>query len=104
MYEIGSLCMKTVGRDAGKKCVVIQHLEGPYVLIDGETRRRKVNKAHLEPLGKQLDIKEKASHEHVIQAFSELNITLTNTKKKDKTIRPKSDKRIMKVKVEEKIS
>lgn len=93
LYEIGSLCMKTMGRDSGKRCIVIQHLEEPYVLIDGETRRRKTNKAHLEPLGKTLDVKEKASRKEVIVAFETINITLTETKKKEKTTKPKSERR-----------
>ena len=93
MYEIGSLCMKTMGRDAGKRCIVVQHLEEPYVLIDGETRRRKANKSHLEPLGKTLDIKDKASRKDVIVAFETLNITLIDTKKREKTTKPKSERR-----------
>lgn len=93
LYEIGALCMKTVGRDAGKKCIIIQHLEEPYVLIDGETRRRKANKSHLEPLGKILEVKEKASRKDVIVAFETINVKLTETKKKEKTTKPKSDRR-----------
>lgn len=93
LYEIGSLCVKTMGRDAGKRCVVVQHLDGPFVLIDGETRRRKVNKAHLEPLGKVLDVKENASRKDVIVAFESLNVALIDTKKKEKMTRPKSERK-----------
>ena len=47
--EIGRICVKTAGRDASKKCVIIDLLDDKYVLIDGETRRRKCNIIHIEP-------------------------------------------------------
>ncbi len=93
MFEIGSLCLKTAGRDSGKKCTVIKHVDEHHVIIDGETRRRKCNKQHLEPLGKMIDIKEDAPHEDIIQAFKILNITIKTPKKKEKNTKPKSTKR-----------
>ena len=48
IYEPGRICVKIAGRDAGKKCVILEHKED-RVLIDGETRRRYVNPDHLEP-------------------------------------------------------
>ncbi|MBI4139584.1 50S ribosomal protein L14e [Candidatus Woesearchaeota archaeon] len=93
MFEIGSLCLKIAGRDSGGKCVVIKHVDEHHVMIDGETRRRKCNKQHLEPLGKTIDIKENALHEDVIQAFKIMNITIKTTKSKEKTTKPKNIKR-----------
>lgn len=89
MFEIGRLCVKLAGRDAGLKCVVVDILEGRFVLIDGETRRRKCNIIHLEPLGKTLSIEKNASHDDVVKAFKELGIELTATKPKQKTEKPK---------------
>lgn len=93
MIEIGRLCVKIAGRDAGKKCIIIDILEGPYVLIDGETRRRKCNAAHLEPLEEKIEINKGASHEEVKNALKKLNIEARETKAKKKTIRPRTLRR-----------
>lgn len=37
--EIGRVCIKIAGRDAGMKCVVVEQLDNNFVLIDGQTRR-----------------------------------------------------------------
>ena len=57
MIEIGRLCVKIAGRDAGLKCAVIEILDKNTVLIDGQTRRRKCNIRHLEPLKEKIDLK-----------------------------------------------
>ena len=57
MIEIGRLCIKTAGRDAGLKCIIVDILDDKFVLIDGETRRRKCNILHLEPLKDVVKIK-----------------------------------------------
>jgi len=69
MVDIGRVCVKIAGRDAGKKCVVVDVLGKEMVMIDGETRRRKCNLAHIEPLDKKVDIKKGASHEDVMAAL-----------------------------------
>ena len=63
MIEVGRLCVKLAGRDAGKKCIIVDILDDKFVLIDGETRRRKCNIVHLEPLNKVLSVEKNASHE-----------------------------------------
>lgn len=89
MFEVGRLCVKIAGRDANKKCVVVEVLDENYVLIDGETRRRKCNIIHLEPLDETIKIKEKASAADVIKAFKDIGIELKETKKKESKPRPK---------------
>lgn len=93
MIEIGRLCIKTAGRDAGKKCAIIDILDDKFVIIDGETRRRKCNNLHLEPLEEKIDIKKGASHSEVIAAFSKINIKARETKPKTKTARPRKLRR-----------
>jgi large subunit ribosomal protein L14e len=88
MIEVGRLCVKLAGRDAGKKCVVVDIIDKTFVLIDGSTRRRKCNVGHLEPLTQVLDIKKGCSHDDVVDAFKELGIELRETKKKEKMVRP----------------
>ena len=91
MLEIGKVCMKIAGRDAGKLAVIVEILDEPYVLIDGEVRRRKCNILHLEPLEKKVEIKKGASHSEVVKA---LGITEDKKKKvkKEKSLRPRQIK------------
>lgn len=88
MIEIGRLCVKTAGRDAGKKCLIIDILDGNYVLIDGETRRRKCNIMHIEPLSQKIEIKKNASHDEVAKVLKEIGLEARQTKPKKKTKKP----------------
>jgi len=88
MLEIGRLVMKIAGRDAGCKAVIIDILDDKYVLLDGETRRRKSNVLHIEPLNQKLDIKKKAPHDEVAKALKELGIEARETKPRPKTQKP----------------
>ncbi len=87
--EIGRLCIKLAGRDAGRICVIVDNLEGNFVLIDGNVRRRKCNILHLEPLDKAIKIKKGASHSDVASEFKKLKIEVWSTKpKKEKPQKP----------------
>ncbi len=93
MIEIGRLCVKVAGRDAGLKCVIVDVLDDRFVLIDGETRRRKCNILHLEPLNQVIKIKKNANHEDVFEALKEIGIEARQTKPKPKTERPKKKRK-----------
>jgi large subunit ribosomal protein L14e len=69
MYEIGRICVKIAGRDAGQTCVVVDVLDDTYVVVDGQTRRKKCNVKHLEPLNKTISIGKNASNAEVISAL-----------------------------------
>jgi large subunit ribosomal protein L14e len=89
MFELGRFCVKIAGRDAGKRCLVIDALDDNHVMIDGETRRRKCNTKHLEPLDKMVVVTKNASHTEIIRVFKELGIELQETKPRKKAERPK---------------
>ncbi len=89
MIEVGRVCVKIAGRDAGMKCVVIDIIDDNFVLIDGETRRRKCNIMHLEPLDKTVDLRKGASHDAVVKAFEQLGYEVRAAKAKPKTVRPR---------------
>lgn len=89
MFDVGRVCVKIAGRDAGKKCIIVEVLDDKHVMIDGATRRRKCNKIHLEPLEKTLDIGSKATHEEVAKAFKSIDVEVKTTKPKQKTEKPK---------------
>ena len=88
--DIGTVCMKIAGRDAGQYCVILKHLENSFVLIDGNTRRRRCNLNHLEPLGKILDIQEDASTGEVKQAMKNAGIPVLEKAKKKTHLAEKS--------------
>ena len=88
MMEVGRICTKIAGRDAGKKCVIIDVLDDRFVIIDGETRRRKCNVKHIEPSDNLIKISKKASHEEVKSEFKKLGIEIKDTKP-----RPKKEKK-----------
>jgi len=89
MIETGRLCVKLAGRDAGKKCVIVEILDKNFVMIDGNVRRRKCNKTHVMPLNEKIDIKNKASHSDVAAAFKKLKLEVWETKPKKAKERPK---------------
>ena len=104
MFEVGRICVKIAGRDAGKKCVVIDVVDDVYVMIDGQTRRRKCNVVHLEPQDLVVKIKKNASNKDVASALNKEKIDCQEKKapaSKDKKERPKKTKSI-KVKPEPK--
>lgn len=92
MYKPGRVCMKIAGRDSNKLCVIVDVIDANLVLIDGETRRKKVNVKHIEPLKKTLNIKKGASRADVIKAFKTLGKELKETKPKKTAERPRKHK------------
>jgi len=89
MIEIGRVVVKIAGRDAGCKAIIIDILDDTYIMLDGETRRRKCNILHVEPLNQKIEIKKNASHEEIAKALKELGIEARQTKPKPKTQKPK---------------
>ena len=95
VFEIGRVCVKLAGRDAGKKCVVIKKIDESFYLVDGQTRRRKVNKNHLEPIKQTIEIQEDATNAQVAQALTSAGIECAAKKEKEakqKAPRPKKQK------------
>lgn len=93
MFTIGRVCVKLAGRDAGKKCVIVDVLEGKYVMIEGQTRRRRCNMLHLEPLDQTIDIQKNAHHDTVMKALGHESI---KRNAKPKTEKPKKAAKIVK--------
>lgn len=87
MIEPGRVCVKLAGRDAGKKCVVVD-VKGDRVLIDGATRRRHCNARHLLPLNETVELKKGASHDEVAKAFA-AHGAVRSTKPRKAAERPK---------------
>jgi large subunit ribosomal protein L14e len=72
--EVGRICVKVSGREAGKKCVIVDVVDKSFVLITGPKkvtgiRRRRVNVNHVEPLKDMVEIKRGASDEEISEAL-----------------------------------
>lgn len=94
IFTVGRVCLKIAGRDAGKHGVVIDVLDNHFVLVDGQTRRKKVNVKHLEPLNKIVEIKTGASHEQVVNVLTEAGINIVERKPKQAAEKPTKQKKI----------
>lgn len=104
LIEIGRLAVKLSGRDAGKTCTIIDLLDENFVLIDGQTRRRKCNIKHLELLSPVLSLRKGASHQEVKSEFQKMNLEVLETKPKAKTEKPKPKRKVKtKIEKEEKV-
>ncbi|WP_456418385.1 50S ribosomal protein L14e [Methanocaldococcus infernus] len=73
--EVGRVCIKTAGREAGKVCVIVDVLDKNFVVVDGFVKRRRCNIKHLEPTEKKIEIEKGASTEQVRQALEEAGFT-----------------------------
>ena len=82
MIEIGRVCIKIAGRDSNCKCVVVDMVDDRTVLIDGQTRRKKVNIKHIEPTKQKISIKKGASSSEVAKEFKKMGIELKEKKSK----------------------
>ncbi|BFI73247.1 LSU ribosomal protein L14e [Nanoarchaeota archaeon] len=67
VLQVGRVCVKLRGREAGRICVVVDIIDNKFVLVDGNVRRRRVNINHLEPTDKILNIQKGAKTEDVIK-------------------------------------
>lgn len=84
MMEIGRVCVKIAGRDAGKHCIIVDVIDKNNVTIDGLTRRRKCNIKHLEPLETVVNIGKNAGHEQVMSELEKLGMKMPKERKKFK--------------------
>jgi len=96
--EVGRVCMKIAGREAGRYCVVLKKIDENFVLVTGPklltgVRRKKCNIAHLEPLPFMLEIKEEASDEEVISAYEKANLISKLNLKKPSAAQLKGEKK-----------
>ncbi|MEM2105405.1 MAG: 50S ribosomal protein L14e [Candidatus Bathyarchaeia archaeon] len=88
--EVGRICLKLTGREAGRKCVIVDVIDKSFVLITGPksltgVKRRRANVNHVEPLQEKINIKRGATDEEVIEALKEAG----KIEEMTQTIKPK---------------
>jgi len=71
---VGRICVKIAGREAGRRCVIVDVVNKNFVLITGPqkvsgVKRRRVNVNHVEPTQLKIDIKRGATDEEVTEAL-----------------------------------
>jgi len=74
VFDVGRICVKIAGREAGRKCVIVDIIDENFVLITGPkcltgVKRRRVNIRHIEPTEYKIDIPRGASDEEVLKAL-----------------------------------
>jgi large subunit ribosomal protein L14e len=80
--EVGQLCVKIAGRDAGRTAVVVEVVDESHVLLDGGVRRKKCNTKHVQVLNQNIDISQGADHAAVAKEFKKLALAVWETKPK----------------------
>jgi large subunit ribosomal protein L14e len=108
MVEVGTVCIKTVGREKGRYCVVLKQLDKSFVLATGPRlltgiKRRRVNINHIQPLQYKLEIKEDASDEEVIEAYKKAGLVAKLGLKLPSAAELKEEKKFEEVKEKEKV-
>lgn len=73
--EVGRICVKIAGREAGRKCVIVDIVDKNFVLVTGPrkvsgVKRRRVNANHLEPIPTKIDLKRGATDEEVTETLT----------------------------------
>lgn len=105
LMDIGRVCYKISGREAGRVCVIIDAKDKKFVLIDGNVKRRLCNIAHLEPTELVLKIKKGASTQEVNSALQKEKHIIKEKKGKSKGVKKEKPQKKRKVNIkEEKIS
>lgn len=76
VYDIGRVCVKLMGREAGCFAVVLNVIDRNFVLVDGpKVRRRRCNIRHLEPTMDRLDLEKDADLKALTAAAKKAKLT-----------------------------
>lgn len=76
VFDVGRIVVKTLGREAGLYCVVVEIIDKNFVLVDGlKIRRRRSNVAHLAATKDTLDLKKGASKEDIKKVIEKAKLT-----------------------------
>ncbi|MCD6529922.1 50S ribosomal protein L14e [Candidatus Bathyarchaeota archaeon] len=88
--EVGRICVKTSGRESGRKCVIVDIIDRNFVLVTGPkkvsgVRRRRSNINHLEPTELKIEIRRGASDEEVEESLKSAGL-IEQMKKPEKLV------------------
>jgi large subunit ribosomal protein L14e len=74
--DIGRICVKLSGREAGKKCIVVDVVDKNFVLITGPKqlnglKRRRVNVNHIEPTERKVSLRRGDTDEALMKVLDQ---------------------------------
>lgn len=80
ILEPGRVCVKLHGREAGRKCVIVDIIDKNFVLVTGPkeltgVRRRRTNIKHIELTPIKIDIKKGADDKEILEVIQKANQT-----------------------------
>jgi large subunit ribosomal protein L14e len=78
--EVGRICVKLLGREAGKKCVIVDVIDKNFALVTGPktvtgVRRRRTNLDHLKSTPEVVELKKGATDDEVERALTKAKKT-----------------------------
>ncbi|MDD5112265.1 MAG: 50S ribosomal protein L14e [Candidatus Altiarchaeota archaeon] len=77
IYEIGRVCRKTAGAEAGKLCVILtKPTEGMVTIAGPNIKKSKTSMAHLEPLPNTVQIAKDAGQIEAVEALKKEGLIL----------------------------
>ena len=74
--QVGRICVKTKGRETGKKCVIVDLIDKNFVLVTGPksltgVKRRRANVDHIHPLEDCIEIPRGGDDEAILKIIQE---------------------------------
>ena len=77
--EVGRVCVKLAGHEAGRKCVVVDVIDKNFVLVTGPVKvsgvkRRRVNVSHVEPMDVKVKIEKSADDDVIVEALKKAKL------------------------------
>jgi large subunit ribosomal protein L14e len=91
MMDVGRVCIKIAGRDAGETAVVIEKIDDNFVLVNGNVRRKRCNIKHLEPTERFVAIQAGASTQDLHKAMKDAGLEVKEKSEKTKEAKPKTE-------------
>ncbi len=74
VFDVGRVCIKTKGRNAGRKCVVIS-VEKGFAIIEGDfMKKKRCNVMHLFPTSHKISVSKSSSHEDIVKHLKGVKI------------------------------
>jgi large subunit ribosomal protein L14e len=79
VIEVGRICVKVAGREAGRKCIIVDIIDENFILVTGPkqltgVKRRRCNLNHVEVLDKKIEIQKGASDEETLRALEQAGL------------------------------
>jgi len=77
--EVGRICVKIAGGEAGRRCVIVDVIDKNFVLVTGPmkvsgVRRRRANISHIEPMPSKIKIKKGAGDDEILEALEKAGL------------------------------